>query len=95
MRDLGSSPGNGTNLLGNRADPSLILLCHTNKDPQCWPFQQQPARRLQSHPKQLWGAAESGFCKQRGGLLYLSLLITLLNNNYKLYHSFTYNFTNK
>ena len=32
-RDPGSSPDNGTNLLGNRADPGLILLCRTNKRP--------------------------------------------------------------
>ena len=49
----------------NWADPGFTFNFAPTKDPQCWPFRQQPANRLQSHPKQLWGAAESSFCKQK------------------------------
>ena len=47
----------------------MLLSLHQQIDPQCWPFRQQPANRLQSHPKQLWGAAESGFCRQKRDII--------------------------
>ena len=63
-----------TLLLGNRAESGLILLCRTNKRPTVLALSATTrAQVAKSHPKQLWGAAESGFCKQRGILLYLSL----------------------
>ena len=66
--------------VGLRADPGFILLSsHQQKDPQCWPFWQQPANRLQSHPKQLWGAAKPGFCKQKRDI---TLPLALTTNIY-------------
>ena len=56
---------NGVGLQGR---PKLYTINFTpTKDPQCWPFWKQPANRLQSHLKQLWGAAESGFLQAEEG----------------------------
>ena len=82
-------------MLGDREDPGLNLLCRTNKRPTVLALSATTYAQVAVSPEQLWDAAESGFCKQRGGLLYLSLLITLLINNYEFHHSFTYNFANK
>ena len=63
--------------VGLREDPGFIpLTSHQQKDPQCWPFRQQPANRLQSHPKQLWGAAEPGFYKQKRDIIVALALTT-------------------
>ena len=59
--------------------PKLLALW---ADPQCWPFRQQPVNRLQSHPKQLWGAVESGFCKQKR-----DITTPLAFNKYKSYNA--------
>ena len=69
-------------IVGIREDPGFILLSsHQQRDPQCWPFQQQPMNRLQSHPKQLWGAAESGFCRRKRDI---TIPLVLTNNNYAI-----------
>ena len=53
-------------VLGNRADPGLILLCRTNKRPTVLALSATTCAQVAVSP-------ESGFCKQRGILLYLSL----------------------
>ena len=82
-------------MLGNRADPGLSFNAHQQKTHIVDPFGNNLHAGCSLTRNRYGGAAESGFWKQRGELLYLSLLITLLINNYKLYHSFTYKFANK
>ena len=68
--------------VGLWADPGFIpLTSHQQKDPQCSPFWQQLANMLQSHPKQLWGAAELGFCKQKRDI---TVPLALTNNNHTI-----------
>ena len=74
--------GSVLHFVGLRVDlGSILLSSHQQTDPQCWPFRQQPANRLQSHPKQLWGAIESGFCKKKRDII---VPLALTNNNYAI-----------
>ena len=79
-------------MLGYRVDLGFIPLnSHQQKDPQCWPFRQQPANRLQSQLKQLWGAAESGFCKQKRDIT-VPLAFTNNNHTIHIFDSHLYSF---
>ena len=69
-------------MLGTEKTQILILLSsHQQTDPQCWPFRQQPANRLHSHLKQLWGAAKSGFYRKERDI---TIPLALTNNNHAI-----------
>ena len=83
-------------MLGNRADPGLNLLCRTNKRPTVLALSATTYAQVVVSPKTTMGVPQNQVsASKEGGLLYLGLLIILLINNYKLYHSFTYNFAIK
>ena len=52
-------------LLGNRVDPGLNLLCRTNKRPTVLALLETTCEQVAVSPETAMGAVESGFYKQK------------------------------